>query len=360
MTELKDMKKELQYRTTDEIDNRIASLEGKMMHDVIPLKEEKKIMEEMKQLRKMKPKVSQMYLKEAQAKGSIDAAKAGSAGTKEELDELFTHINAHKGTRDKLYEDLKALQEERDSQTGDTSGLFDQREKLNTLIRAEIQKRNDARDEFKDAENKYYQYEREQRQVRQEKAAAERVEWQNEKKKYDRQRKVDNLDNQPFTHELSIVDQTTRFCKSFLAKEEKTVEEKKEIKHDNPDTHLVLASKKDRDDEFYYAPTTSKKAKGKKGAAKEGGAGKQQIKHNAVTFKLFKELDLDAPITTDDIAGVMEKLDAKKKFYEDKVKQWESNREEKKRQILAGEESDGEEQPAAKEETPAEETGDAE
>ena len=226
MTELKDMKKELQYRTTDEIDARIASLEGKMMHDVIPLKEEKKIMEEMKQLRKMKPKVSQMYLKEAQAKGSIDAAKAGSAGTKEELDELFTHINAHKATRDKLYEDLKALQEERDSQTGDTSGLFDQREKLNTLIRAEIQKRNDARDEFKDAENKYYQYEREQRQVRQEKAAAERVEWQNEKKKYERQRKVDNLDNQPFTHELSIVDQTTRFCKSFLAKEEKTVEEK--------------------------------------------------------------------------------------------------------------------------------------
>jgi len=47
MTELKDMKKELQYRTTDEIDARIASLEGKMMHDVIPLKEEKKIREEM-------------------------------------------------------------------------------------------------------------------------------------------------------------------------------------------------------------------------------------------------------------------------------------------------------------------------
>merc|ERR1712151_1163878 len=98
------------------------------------------------------------------------------------------------------------------------------------------------------------------------------------------------------TAEIALVEQTIKFCKSFLPKEEKTVEEKKEIKHDNPDTHMVLASKKDRDEEYYYAPTKLK-SKAKKVAAKDGGAAKQQIKHNAVTFKLFKELEVEAPIT---------------------------------------------------------------
>merc|ERR1740139_830907 len=77
--------------------------------------------------------------------------------------------------------------------------------------------------------------------------------------------------------------------------------------------------KKDRDDEFYFAPKT-KGAKAKKEAAKTS---KQPIKHNAVTFKLFKELDLEAPITTEDIPATLEKLDAKLKYFQDKIKDWE-------------------------------------
>lgn len=328
------------------------------MHESIPLKEEKKIMEEIKQLKRQKPKVSQMYLKEAQAKGSVEAAKAGIAGTKEELDALWNEINNHKAARDKLFDELKALQEERDAKTGDVGGLYEKREKLNEQIREQIQKRNQLRDDFKAAENKYYEWERAQRQLRQEKAAAERQAWADEKKKADRSRKVDALDNQPFTHEISIIEQTTKFCKGFLPKEEKAAEEKKDIKHDNPDTHMVLASKKDRDDEFYFAPTKTKGAKAKKGGAKDGA--KQQIKHNAVTFKLFKELDLDAPITTEDIPSTLEQLDAKMKYYQEKIAAWEASREERKRKILAGEDSD-EEPKDAKEETPAEEeAGDAE
>merc|ERR1712166_1279121 len=222
--------------------------------------------------------------------------------------------------------------------------------KLNEGIKAQIQKRNQLRDDFKAAENKYYELERAQRQARQEKASAERSAWADEKKQYDRQRKVDNLNNQPFTHEISIIEQTTKFIKSFLPKGAK------ETKHDNSDTHMVLASKKDRDDEFYFAPKT-KGAKAKKESAKTS---KQPIKHNAVTFKLFKELDLEAPITTEDIPATLEKLDAKLKYFQDKIKDWEASREEKKRKILAGDESDEEPAPKKEEEPAAEEAGDAE
>merc|ERR1711972_606836 len=90
--------------------------------------------------------------------------------------------------------------------------------------------------------------------------------------------------------------------------------------------------KEDRD-EFYFAPTKGKKGKSKqKGAKSEGGS--KPIKHNAETFRLFDQLKLDAPITTDDIPAILEKLEAQLEDYSNKVKEWEEKREEMKRKIL--------------------------
>merc|ERR1712144_14493 len=95
-----------------------------------------------------------------------------------------------------------------------------------------------------------------------------------------------------------------------------------------------MLSKEKRDEEMYYAPTK------KKGLKKKGGdsadAGKKPIKHNAETFKLFDSLKLDAPITVADIPALLVKLAEQKKVYEDKVKDWELNKEEMKRKIKEG------------------------
>merc|ERR1719375_2508995 len=127
-----------------------------------------------------------------------------------------------------------------------------------------------------------------------------------------------------------------KFCKSFLPKEEKSEETKTDIQHNNPDTHTVLASKKDRGEEMYFVSTKKSKA------AKKAKAAATQIRHNAVTFKMFKELDLDAPITTDDIPAIIEQLEKKTKFYEDKLAEWEATREQRKEAILRGDDSEDE------------------
>merc|ERR1712194_96557 len=111
-------------------------------------------------------------------------------------------------------------------------------------------------------------------------------------------------------------------------------DEKKEIVHNNLDGVEVMTKKEDRD-EFYYVPTAKKKAKGKKGGSKAEGSSKP-IKHNAVTFSLFDQLKLDAPITTDDISATLEKLEAQLDEYKEKVKVWEEKRDEMKRNILEG------------------------
>merc|ERR1712060_1021776 len=113
-------------------------------------------------------------------------------------------------------------------------------------------------------------------------------------------------------------------------------EEKKEVAHDNPEGTQVLMKKEDRDNEFYMLPAKGKKAKAKKGAKSEGGEKAKPIKHNAETFRLFDQLKLDAPITTDEVPALVEKLEEKLADYQRKVKEWEETKEEKKRKILAG------------------------
>merc|ERR1719355_483744 len=97
---------------------------------------------------------------------------------------------------------------------------------------------------------------------------------------------------------------------------------------------MILLKKTDREEEFYYyAPTKKKSAKGKK--TKEDT--KKTIKHDAATFKLFDQLKLDAPLSTDEVPGLIEKLEDQLKDYNNKVKDWEKNREQLKAKILAGE-----------------------
>merc|ERR1719313_1238344 len=113
-------------------------------------------------------------------------------------------------------------------------------------------------------------------------------------------------------------------------KEEKT-EEKKDTTFNNPEGSMILLKKDDREEEFFFAPTKKKAAKGKQ--AKKDDT---KIKHNAATFKLFDALKLDAPLTTEEIPGILEKLEEQLKMYQEKVKKWEQTKEEQKRAIMEG------------------------
>merc|ERR1719151_310324 len=144
---------------------------------------------------------------------------------------------------------------------------------------------------------------------------------------------------------MTLIEQTILFCKGLTAaKGTEQKEQAKETVIDTIEGAEVLTKKEDRD-EYYFVPT----AKGKKNKAKAKG-GKAEgiskaIKHNAMTFGFFSQLKLDAPITTDDIPGTLEKLEAQLQDYKDKVQKWEVTRDERKRKILEGADADEEEAP---------------
>merc|ERR1712061_447864 len=192
-----------------------------------------------------------------------------------------------------------------------------------------IKERNQIRDEFRAKEKEYDTYLYRQRQERKER------QWEEQKKRDEayemerKQRQAEKLDDQPYVAEITLVEQTILFCKGLVpSKEKEQKSEEKQTVFDNPDNTEVLLKKEDRD-EYYFVPTAMKKGKSKQKMGKSEATGNKPIKHNAVTFRLFDQLKLDAPITTGDIPGTLEKLEEKLEMYKVKVKDWEEKREEK-------------------------------
>merc|ERR1712099_85464 len=182
---------------------------------------------------------------------------------------------------------------------------------------------------FKAKEREYYQYLAEVRKARQEKQQEERMAWQKERDQMNKMKKAEKLEDQPYVAEITLIEQTIAFCNSLTVKKASDVQEdKKEIAHNNPEGTEVLVKKEDQD-EFFMMPAKGKKSKGKESGKAEGSS--KPIKHNAETFRLFDQLKLDAPITTDDIPATLEKLEVQLEDYKNKVKEWEETKEEQKR-----------------------------
>merc|ERR1712232_814771 len=246
--------------------------------------------------------------------------------------------------------------EERNSKMGDLPELIGEREELGKQIQEKIRERNEIRKERKEAEDAHYRYKQEVRRVKQERAQEDRIKRQKEYEERKRLREADKLDEQPYIQEIALVEQCIAFCKSLTqAKVAAERKEEKEIKHDLPKGAELLVKKEERE-EFYLEPTARGKKSKSKAKKDEGSESKAKpIKHNAETFQLFDKLKLDAPITTEDVPALLEKLEVKLVDFNTKVKNWEVNREDLKERILAGEATADDDKKEAKEEAKEEE-----
>jgi uncharacterized coiled-coil DUF342 family protein len=330
--QLNKMKKSIGYTSEADIDERIATIEMKLVTESITLKEEKEYLKEISDLKRNKPKVAQVN----QMQDSL-ATRDSGAGLRQDIGTINEQISLYRDGKKKVSEGLNELNESRKEQMGDVPQLIEKRDALNKKVQEKIAERNTLRDEFRQKEREFNNFKNERRRQQQDKYMEERAAKNAEWEMAARHRKAESLDDQPFVSEITLIEQTLLFCRSLVAdKGPAEKEEKKETTHDNPEGTEILLGKDSREEEYYYVPTASKK-KGKSNRKGKESGGAKPIKHNAETFKLFDKLKLNAPITTEDIPPLVEKLEEQLAEFKEKVKQWEVNRDEMKRKVLAGE-----------------------
>merc|ERR1712188_199259 len=110
-----------------------------------------------------------------------------------------------------------------------------------------------------------------------------REERQKEYEDRQKQRAVDALDTQPHIEEITLIEQTIKWCRSTMPKDSEKKEEdsKKATDFNNPDGSMILLKKTDREEEFYFAATKKKAKKGGSGGGKKEETGKGKcIKHD--------------------------------------------------------------------------------
>jgi len=333
-SQLNDAKKKMHYDSEEAIDEEIANIEFKMWTSSLSLKEEKAALQQITDLKKMKPKLTSL----GKMKDALDSGSAQQAAlpVREQMDLLSSQMREIRDEKKKEQEAYGKLMELRKKQMADMPELFEKREELNAQIGEIIRQRNEIRNDFRAKEKEYNAYLAEQRAIRAEKGRAERerrqAEWEARKKERD----AEKAEEQPFLAEITLLEQTILWCKAQLPQEEKKKVEENKINFNNPEGSMVLLKKNDREEEYFYAPTKVKGLK-QKGKKEE----KKNIKHNVETFRLFDALKLDAPITVSDVPPVLEKLEAQLADYQAKVKVWEKDRAEgknKKEEAAADEE----------------------
>jgi len=302
------------------------------------LKEEKKFLQEIAELKRNRPKVSQVQSLE-------NNLKAGSetGATQEELKQIGADMYQLREKRREISKRLKDLVDTRSEFMGDVESYQKKRAELTEQIKKKIDEKNKVRDELREEEQKYYEYRDAERQKRMEKQMEERKRFDLERQQSKLKAMAEKLDEQPYLDQMTLIEQTMKFCKSLIQDKGTEVKEDKEKKDMNVfEGAEVLVKKEDRE-EFYFAPTGKGKKKTGKKAKAEGVA--KPIKHNAETFRLFDKLKIEAPITTDDVPSRLEQLEQQLEEFQQKVKKWEETREEKKRKILNGEIEEEEVQP---------------
>jgi len=310
------------------IDDAIAGMEFKMSTESMPLREEKKMLEQIKEMKKRKPKIAELNQRQA----AVDNFDVG-APLKDQLDGYKESLSTLRGQKRELTEALNALIAENKEKTGDMTELFNQRDVLNKVAQEAIQRRAELRDQFRQANNEYQQWENDQRKAKADKRREEKAQRDAEWEREQRVRRAEKLDVQPHLEETTLLEQTLHWCRSMLPKgaaEQTDTSAKKDL--DAGDGSLCLVKKSDRDEEFFFAPTK------KKGAGKKEAKGKKEsskaIKHNVETFHYFTKLKVEAPITTDDLPGTITKLEAELASYNEKIRAWEREKEELKRKII--------------------------
>jgi len=370
-TKLREMKNASKDFSEKAIDARLAELQNALEFRNTPLslKEEKKMMQEIKKLKAERPTAikhdrelaalqSKIPVPSAAEEGAAaptegaPAPAAGADATKNILDGLSAQIKALDAQVDEVHKELDVLNKEREGHQEKMQPLIDQRKELKEKMGTFALEKKGLIGERKAAFDEYYENQRDVRAKQQKQWEQEKAQWDLEAKKDAELRRLDEPhERQP---DLILMEQTIDYCKQLMPKIEAVEAEKKpELDGSAFQGFQMMASKKDRASEGAFLSGIKGRKALKTGAGKAAGEGvtkSKAIKHTAGTLESFTKLKMKAPTTTADLPDLVTKLEAACVSLKEEIAAWEVERQAKitaAAELKADEVAEGEGEPAA-------------
>ncbi|PHH70178.1 hypothetical protein CDD82_7292 [Ophiocordyceps australis] len=310
VAEQKIAKAKVPFKSVDEVDRQIASLESQVNSGSMKLVDEKKALTDMSNLRKLRKNFGQFD----DAQKQIDGLRTKIKEIKDSMEDPEQKALSAQYT--KIQTELDAIKAEQDEAYKNISSLRDERTKLHTEQQEKFAAIRKIKDDYFGAKKAFMNFEREQREKYRERKKAEQERQVRERKKAAAERVLAEASYPAYQEEIRRAINLVRFLdpshkteqsplvanNGLGAQAQRTVDDSK-LKGTR------LQRKEDREEE--YLPAVKKGKKGKKGGAgvAAGHAKAYSCPPSVVEDCAF--VGLDPPMSNEDVAGVIEKVNAK-------------------------------------------------
>eukprot|EP00898_Chlorokybus_atmophyticus_P007623 jgi/Chlat1/7862/Chrsp66S07303 len=313
--EARQIKDKLPFVKVEEIDGEINKLEYKLSHTTMALQEEKRILAQIKELKKSRDFVKDYTIR--LEKLSVDEGNRSEIFDAIKLkDEEINAIKEQENVQRALLEQMKLKE---DSEGADIPALAEERQALWETIVAARDALRAAKTEFRAKEDEYYQREREFRQQQQEERQRRWEQGQQERKARDEARKERAAEYavEPYAVEITICEQLVSYLQK-VAPVDSTVEEvvaAKEIVAPKGVGEMLVSKKNKGDEELdsWFGGLGKKKQDKKKTASKPKAP--EKLKHSYDALKSFQTIGVDSPATTADALPCIDKIKDKMAHY---------------------------------------------
>ena len=312
INEQKTAKAKVPYKSVEDVDRQIESLQKQVDSGSMKLVDEKKALNDISSLRKVRKNFGQFDDSQRQ----IDDLRAKIKEIKDSMDD--PEQKAMSEQYSKIQAELDAIKAEQDEAYKGINSLRDERTRLHTEQQEKYTAIRKIKDDYYAQKKAYQAYDREAREKQRERRKAEHDRYVQERKKADAERVLAEASDPAYLEEIRRANSLLQYFdpehkaekgplmadSGLSAQAQRTVDESS-IKG------TKVLSKKDRDEDFMPAVTGKKGKKGKKGSAATPAASGKNFNCPPSVVEDCAFMGIEPPMSAEDVPAVTEKVRAK-------------------------------------------------
>ncbi|CEP09869.1 hypothetical protein [Parasitella parasitica] len=303
---IKGFQTKIPFRTTEEVDARIAELESKIEAGV-RIVEEKKMLQEISLLKRNRLSVEGVDDQQA----AIDKEREIYNELKKNIDDSETKKLSNR--YEELDAEFKLLHAEQSKHREARNELYDERTRLKTLLDEEYTKMRTMRDDHRKNNDEYYTFVRKLREYKKEQEKLRKEQEENEKRQEAAKQELELAALPAFESEIALCDNLAIFLESFLSggSADKKGSEQQSSVNAATDAFEGMVIKKRDEEDFFVGKSKKKQPKQKESKEKKTDA----LKLPLATMEAFFEIKVTVPTKVSEVPATLAKLKERKEYY---------------------------------------------
>ncbi|KAI6785430.1 Chromosome segregation ATPase [Emericellopsis cladophorae] len=315
--EQKNAKGKVSYKSVEDVDREIASLEKQVNSGTMRLVDEKKALADISNLRKVRKNFGQFD----DAQRQIDETRAKIKEIKDSMDDPEQKAMSEKYNA--IQAELDAIKAEQDEAYKSINSLRDERTKLHAEQQETWAAIRKIKDDYHTQRKAFNAYDREQKDKARERRKAEQEKYLQDRKKAEAETVLAEASDPAYMEEIRRANSLLLFLDPehkvekgpLMAESGLTAQATRKVEDAPAGTKLLR--KEDREEDL-FAPTAKKGKKGKKGGA--GGASAKSFNCPPSVVEDCAFMGIDPPMSQADVPEVTKKVRAK-------LDQWKADQE---------------------------------